>query len=246
MKILKHLPALAITYLAIPFFASAQIAPSGIFREQPTPQPSPTQVPIEAATPTTQTTPAPKPEQKPAAKPSEKPAAKADTKPANRPSPAPVANHDESPPGTGGGTVVKLRQMEREWEASSHNTATIQKMVADDFIGVTSDGKVVTKKVMLKGSDDKKSDGSSSVVHMDVRLFGPKVAIVVGTARQSTKNKAGKKSTTSYRFTDTWMERGGNWQCIAGQATALPKSGDRESLLSVNPQTGSNLPRRRY
>lgn len=249
MKILTRLPALVLTYLAIPFFASAQIAPSGIFREQPTPtpQPSPAQAPAVVTTPTDESTPAPKPEQKPTARTSEKPAQKAETKPAKMTPPPPVAEEDERPSGAGGGTVVKLRQMEREWEASSHNTATIQKMVADDFIGVTSEGKIVTKKTMLKGANDNKSDGASSVVSMDVRLYGPKVAIVVGTAKQTTKDKAGRKSTSSYRFTDTWMERNGNWQCIAGQATALPKSSDHASaFLPSNFQTGSNIPRRRY
>ena len=130
---------------------------------------------------------------------------------------------------------------------SPRNTATIQKMVADDFIGVTGDGKIITKKTMLKESTDEKTDGSFSVGHMDVRFYGPTLAVVVGTAKQSTKDKAGKKSTTSYRFTDTWLERGGTWQCVAGQSTALPKtSDDSGTFLPSNFQTGSHLPRRRY
>ena len=249
MKILPRLLVPALAYLAIPFFASAQIAPSGIFRDQPTPtpQPSPTQTPAVATTPINENAPTPKPKRKPSAKMSEKPAEKAETKPANTPRKPPVADEDERPSGTGGATAAKLRQLEREWETSPRNTATIQKMVADDFIGVTGDGKIITKKAMLRESTDTKTDGSFSVGHMDVRLYGPNVAVVVGTAKQSTKDKAGKKSTTSYRFTDTWLERGGTWQCIAGQAIALPTSGDDAGIFSPsNFQTGSHLPRRRY
>ena len=139
-----------------------------------------------------------------------------------------------------------LRQMEKEWEASPSNTATIQKIVADDFVGVTSEGKIVTKKAMLKGASEEDADGSTSVGRMDVRLHGAKVAIVVGTAKRTTKDNAGKNSTASYRFTDTWIERGGNWQCVASQSTALEKNSDRSAPLSPNVQTGSNLPRRRY
>ena len=73
---------------------------------------------------------------------------------------------------------------------SPRNTATIQKMVADDFIGVTGDGKIITKKTMLKESTDEKTDASFSVGHMDVRLYGPKVAVVVGTAKQSRNSPA--------------------------------------------------------
>jgi hypothetical protein len=240
MKILTWLPALTLTFLAIPFFVSAQIAPSSIFREQPTPtpQPSPAQTPAVTTTASTETPPPSR---------SKKQAAKAETKPTPKTSPTPsVAADDERSSGTDAGTVSMLRQMEKEWEASPNNTAIIRRMVADDFIGVTSEGKIVTKKAMLKGSNEEKADGQTSVGRMDVRLHGAKVAIVVGTAKQTTKGNAGKKSTTSYRFTDTWIEQGGNWQCIASQSTALEKSSDRSAPLSPNVQTGSNLPRRRY
>jgi hypothetical protein len=252
MKILTRLIALALTYFAIPFFASAQIAPSGIFREQPTPtpasQPSPTQTPAVAATPGDESHPASKPERKPAAKTREKPAKKAETKPAEPPANPPVVGDDERSSGTDAGTVSMLRQMEKEWEASPNNTAIIRRMVADDFIGVTSEGKIVTKKAMLKGSNEEKADGQTSVGRMDVRLHGAKVAIVVGTAKQDIKDAAGKKSTTSYRFIDTWMERDGNWQCIASQVTTLRRRNSNSSndAASLPQQTGSNLPRRRY
>jgi ketosteroid isomerase-like protein len=240
MKIFSWLPALTLTFLAIPFFVSGQIAPSSIFREQPTPtpQPSPAQTPAVPPTASIETPPPSK---------SKKQAAEAETKPAPKTSPTPpVAADDERPPGTDAGTVFKLRQMEKEWEASPNNTATIQKMVADDFIGVTSEGKIVTKKAMLQGSSKENANGSTSVERMDVRLHGAKVAIIVGTAKLTTKDNAGKKSTASYRFTDTWIERGGNWQCIASHSTALEKRIDRSAPVSSNVQTGSHLPRRRY
>jgi hypothetical protein len=232
MKIPARLPALALAYLAISFIASAQIAPSGIFRDQPTPtpQPSPTQTPVVAVTARTEPPPPVKSKEQPA---------KAKTKPTADAAPtSPAVEDDERPTGAGAGTLSKLRQMEREWNASPHNTATIEKMVADDFIGVTSEGKIVTKKAMLKGASDEKAEGSSSVGHMDVRLHGAKVAVVVGTVKLRQKDDAGRKSTTTYRFTDTWMERAGNWQCIASQATELPGKSDRAAA-------GSSSSRRR-
>ncbi len=222
MKILTQLSLLALTYLAIPLFASAQIAPSGIFREQPTPTPQPSadQTPVVATSATIETPRAVKPESQ---------VAKA--------IPKARANTGRKQP-IGARTVFKLRQMEREWQTYPHNNTTIQRMVADDFIGVTSRGKIITKKALLKGSNEKKANGSFFGGKMDVRLHGANVAVVVGTAKQS------KKSWTSYRFTDTWMERDGNWQCIASQGKALPTSSDRAESAPAEFQTGSNLSRR--
>jgi len=31
----------------------------------------------------------------------------------------------------------------------------------------------------------------------------------------------GKAFDRTYRFTDTWMDRGGNWQCIASQESLV-------------------------
>ena len=107
-------------------------------------------------------------------------------------------------------------------------------------MGVASEGDLVTNKATLNGSRQGKSDGSSSVGRMKVRCHGANVAVVVGAARQS------NKATTSYRFTDTWIERDGNWQCIASQAKAL-KKGDEAAFGPVQQlQTGSNLPRRHH
>jgi Domain of unknown function (DUF4440) len=44
------------------------------------------------------------------------------------------------------------------------------------------------------------------------------VAVVVGTYREKGTSKDGTAFDRTFRFTDTWMERNGKWQCIAGQA----------------------------
>ncbi len=240
MKSLTQILAMTLAYFAVSFSAPAQIAPSSLSREQPSPSPeaNPTPTPAAAATPKAEV-PKAKPEEKPATTTRKRPVERARTKPAE----PPAVDNDERPTGTDAEASNKILQLEKEWEASPRNATVIQRIVADDFIGVTSDGRTISKRTLLKGASTEKSDVSSSVGHMDVRLHGSKVAIVTGIAKDSTRNKAGKRSAISYRVLDTWMERNGQWQCIASQMTTL-RSGDvrREGPNPMVQQTGSNIP----
>lgn len=249
MKVLTQILATATLFLAAPLLVSAQDAPTTLRRDAtPTPGTSPvaptpeitpakpvetpapraieTPTPKPVATPTSKTeaTPAPAAEAKPTATPKEKAAVRTEKKAAEKAPAKPSVKKEPSE--SGGNPVSKLRAMEKEWANSAHDAATIEKMVANDFRGVTSAGKIVTKGSMLRDAKKNKGDSKSSTGHMDVRLYGPNVAVVVGTAKESGKTKEGKKWSNTYRFTDTWMERDGNWQCVASQATTLKKSPD--------------------
>jgi ketosteroid isomerase-like protein len=120
----------------------------------------------------------------------------------------------------------KIKNLESNWEAAllTHDTSAIEKMVADDFIGTSSSGKTGNKSTLLaeaKGDTNTYSSAVSS--DMTVRTFGPNVAVVTGVAKESGKTKSGKAFSHTYRFTDTWVERNGQWQCVAAQAMAMPK-----------------------
>ena len=122
--------------------------------------------------------------------------------------------------------VARLRRMETEWEASAHDADVIKRIVAHDFIGVSPDGKVINKGSLLRRARRMKEPGkgaSSGNRSMNVRLFGSRVAVVTGVARETGRDKQGKKFKISYRFTDTWMERNGKWQCVASHAMMLPR-----------------------
>ena len=51
--------------------------------------------------------------------------------------------------------------------------------------------------------------------------FGPNIAVVVGTAHEKGTGKDGKAFDRTFRFTDTWVERNGQWQCVASQVMKL-------------------------
>jgi ketosteroid isomerase-like protein len=113
-----------------------------------------------------------------------------------------------------------LKDNENRWEAAiaSHDTASVEALVADDFIGVNSKGKVSNRRALLhemKSSKDTYSSARNE--NLDVHIYGGSVAVVVGTVREKGTSQDGKAFDKTERFTDTWMERNGKWQCIASQ-----------------------------
>ena len=184
----------------------------------PTPKPTATPTPAPTATPTPKPTATPTP--KPTATPTPKPTPKPTPVPTPRPTPAPSPVVEES------GPAVKLKELEQSWEGSlvTHDIAVIEKIVADDFVGTSSSGKIGSKATLLAEARTDKSVYKSAVSEeISVHSFGPNVAVVTGIARESGKTASGKSFSHAYRFTDTWVERNGEWQCVAAHAMALPK-----------------------
>jgi ketosteroid isomerase-like protein len=147
-------------------------------------------------------------------------------KPTPSPTPKPSPSVDVSPAAGDDSVASKLKELESRWEGSllNHNTSAIEKMVAEDFIGTSSSGKQGDKATLLAEAKRDTNVYSSAVSsEMNVRTFAPNVAVVTGVAKETGKTKAGKAFSHTYRFTDTWVERNGQWQCVAAQAMALPK-----------------------
>jgi ketosteroid isomerase-like protein len=119
-----------------------------------------------------------------------------------------------------------LKALEQRWEGSfmSHDVSILEQLVAEDFVGTSSSGKVGTKATMIaEARKDKNVYSSAASSDMVVHTFGPNVAVVTGIVRETGKTPSGKAFSQAFRFTDTWMERNGEWQCVAASALALPK-----------------------
>ena len=117
-----------------------------------------------------------------------------------------------------------LKDNENRWSAAiaKHDTATIESMVAPDYIGVNAGGKVQNRRAMLADvKSGKDTYTSTKAEKLDVHMYGTGVAVVVGMANVKGTDKDGKAFDRTYRFTDTWMDRGGNWQCIASHGTLV-------------------------
>jgi ketosteroid isomerase-like protein len=180
--------------------------------------------PASEETPSTtiEETPTPSPEAKTATSPAEQPAAQKKEKPAAATAPATAS---PAPAGAKKMSVsATLKDNESRWSAAiaKHDTATIESMVATDFIGVNSRGKVQNRRAMLaEVKSDKDTYTSTKAEKLDVHMYGSGVAVVIGMANEKGTGKDGKAFDRTYRFTDTWMDRGGNWQCIASQVTLV-------------------------
>src|SRR5947207_4164812 len=115
------------------------------------------------------------------------------------------------------GAAADLKAMEDRWEAAvgAHDAKTVDGLVAPDFAGVWIDGTSRSKSGILRElKDDRDTYTSTKNEKLDVHSYGPNVAVVIGTAREKGTGKDGKAFDRTYRFTDTWMERSGQWQCV--------------------------------
>jgi len=182
-----------------------------------------TATPASQETPSTtiEETPAPTPEAKAATSPTKEPDAQKKEEPATTPAPVKTT---PSARGKKMSVSAMLKDNENRWSAAiaKHDTATIESMVAPDFVGVNSRGKVQNRRAMLAElKSDKDTYTSTKAEKLDVHMYGPGVAVVVGMAHEKGTDKDGKAFDRTYRFTDTWMDRGGNWQCIASQVTLV-------------------------
>ncbi len=171
---------------------------------------------------TIQETPTPAPEAKTSATAAVQPAAQkkektATSAPGKLTSTSPAAGKKMS-------VAATLTNNEDRWSAAigKHDTATIESMVAADFIGVNSKGEVQNRRAMLADlRSDKNTYTSTKAEKLTVHMYGTGVAVVVGMSHQKGSGKDGKTFDRTYRFTDTWMDRGGSWQCVASQGTLV-------------------------
>jgi ketosteroid isomerase-like protein len=175
--------------------------------------------PTPSAAPETRATATP-PEQPPAQK-KEMPLKAAPEKSA---SPA-AAKAAAAPSGKKMSLEAALKDNENRWEAAiaKHDVVSVGSMVADDFVGVYFDGKVMSRSsVMAESKKDRDTYKSAVNERLAVHTYGQNVAVVVGTAHEKGTGKDGKPFDRKFRFTDTWVERSGRWQCVASQIMKLP------------------------
>lgn len=117
-----------------------------------------------------------------------------------------------------------IRQAEERWEAAvmKRDSKTVGELLANDYAGVNEKGERQDKAALLSQMD-KETDTltSAKITDLKVHVYGPSVAVAIGDAAEKGSDKNGKAFDRVYRFTDTWMERDGKWQCIAEQGSLV-------------------------
>lgn len=143
--------------------------------------------------------------------------------PKSKPSatPAPNASTAAVMPAQKSTPEATIREIEDKWEASvmRHDPSVAQAYLADDFRGISSQGKVMTKsKLLAEFKKDTDTYSSAKNGKVDVRVFGGQFAVATGVSSEAGKSKEGKEFKRSFRWSDAWVLRNGKWQCVASQA----------------------------
>ncbi len=121
-----------------------------------------------------------------------------------------------------GSAEQELIKLEKGWNdaLAGHDWAFIDKILADDYITTDSDGVVADKAqemAILKSGEEAVASAVSD--DFKVRIYGDTAVV---TYRWTYKGQLkGKESTGQERDTDTWVRRGGRWQCVAAHASRI-------------------------
>ncbi len=132
----------------------------------------------------------------------------------------------QRPKGTAGrmgGDAATLVDIETSWTDAviKKDIPTLEKYYADDVTDVGPDGELGTKQQDI---DDIRNGvfviESASATDLQPRVFG-NAAVVTGVGEITKGSYKGQDISGRYRFTDTFVKRNGQWQCVASQATKI-------------------------
>jgi len=116
-----------------------------------------------------------------------------------------------------------LLRLEDDWASAlvKRDGVTFERLLADGFVYTENDQMMDRRAVLnsvVGGSDTVAAAHNDSMV---VHRFGPVTAVVTGWLVVAGRGANGQFQ-RRYRFTDTWVKRGGRWQIVAAQDYVAP------------------------
>ena len=114
-----------------------------------------------------------------------------------------------------------IRESESQWAESvaSGDGAVVQRILAEDFIGVDPKGRHYDKaKMVSETPDGPKYFASNHLNDVKIRFYGD-TAIAQG--NESWERKNGERG--RFVWTDTWLRRNGQWQIVAAEDLTVPE-----------------------
>ena len=120
-----------------------------------------------------------------------------------------------------------IKEGESQWaEADSKgDTAAVERVLADDFVGVAPDGTFYDKAEEIKNT--REDNGNTLFNHANeikVRFFGD-TAVAQGS--ETWERRTGEPKKGSYIWTDTWVKRNGKWQIVAAEDLLAPATANK-------------------
>jgi ketosteroid isomerase-like protein len=108
-----------------------------------------------------------------------------------------------------------IRQAESDWAESvvTNDVSVLERILADDFVGVDIDGSHYSKADAIKDFRTKPSEFVSNHLNeVEIRFYGD---AAVAQGNESWKKKDGTLG--KFVWTDTWIRRNGKWQIVAAE-----------------------------
>ena len=118
--------------------------------------------------------------------------------------------------------AAHLKQLEMDWVTAMKdgNTARLNEIIADDWVGINFDGSSGTKQEYVNETKSGKSKMESfEMGPMDVKVMG-NVAVVQGSDTEKSTYD-GKDSSGKYAWMDVYVKRGGKWQAVRSQVAKV-------------------------
>ena len=121
----------------------------------------------------------------------------------------------------GNGDRVIAIDAQRMTAMSQGDVGTLNALIADELVYTHSSARLDTKQSLIENMQTGKTV-YTAVVPSDVKAqdYGDTV-VLTGVARISV-NSGGNAMNFGVRFTDVWVNKGGNWQMVAWQSTKTP------------------------
>src|SRR5215471_21775954 len=117
-----------------------------------------------------------------------------------------------------------ILESERQWAESvaTGDTSAIERILADDFIGVDPKGALYNKQQMIADTRNApKSFVSNRLNDVKPRFYGS-TAIAQGS--ETWEKRSGEHG--RFVWTDTWLQRNGRWQIVAAEDLIAPEKAD--------------------
>jgi hypothetical protein len=116
-----------------------------------------------------------------------------------------------------------LLRLEDEWASAlvKRDSVVFNRLFAPGFVYTENDqmmDRAAVLHAVMAGSDTVTAAHNEK---MEVHRYGPVTAVVTGWIVVRGRN-AGREFERRYRFTDTWVKRGGRWQMVASQNYVAP------------------------
>jgi ketosteroid isomerase-like protein len=114
--------------------------------------------------------------------------------------------------------------LESAWNQAElhHDAKAANEMMADTFVSVDHHGALTNKRQYIAGIKDK-SFNPEQISNENPKVFMYGNTAIVTSEYRTKGTDSGKPFVHHGRFTDTWVNLNGKWQCVASQETWISK-----------------------